>query len=76
MIVKREFDETCEVVYDTSDNSVMELYSGKEWIDTSGIMYEMLFYTDKTTKEDIMSILQQYCDQVQQLLYLGTILLD
>lgn len=58
MIVKREFDETCEVVYDTSDNSVMELYSGKECIDFSGIMYEMLFYTDKTTKEDIMSILQ------------------
>ena len=58
MIVKREFDETCEVVYDTSDNSVKELYSGKEWIDFSGIMYEMLFYTDKTPKEDIMSILQ------------------
>ena len=58
MIVKREFDETCEVVYDTSDNSVKELYSGKEWIDFSCIMYEMLFYTDKTTKEDIMSILQ------------------
>ena len=53
MIVKREFDETCEVVYDTSDNSVMELYSGKEWIDSSGIMYEMLFYKEETTKEDI-----------------------
>lgn len=58
MIVKREFDETCEVVYDTSDNSVMELYSGKECIDFSGIMYEMLFYTDKTTKEEIMERLQ------------------
>ena len=58
MIVKREFDETCEVVYDTSDNSVMELYSGKECIDFSGIMYEMLFYKEETTKEDIMSILQ------------------
>lgn len=58
MIVKREFDETCEVVYDTSDNSVMELYSGKECIDFSGIMYEMLFYTEETTKEDIMSRLQ------------------
>ena len=58
MIVKREFSETCEVVYDTSDNSVKELYSGKEWIDFSGIMYEMLFYTDKTCEEDIMSILQ------------------
>ena len=58
MIVKREFDETCEVVYDTSDNSVMELYSGKEWIDFSGIMYEMLFYKEETTKEDIMSIHQ------------------
>lgn len=58
MIVKREFDETCEVVYDTSDNSVLELYSGKECIDFSGIMYEMLFYTDKTTKEEIMERLQ------------------
>ena len=58
MIIKREFDETCEVVYDTSDNSVMELYSGKECIYFSGIMYEMLFYKEETTKEDIMSILQ------------------
>lgn len=58
MIVKREFDETCEVVYNTSDNSVLELYSGKECIDFSGIMYEMLFYIEETTKEDIMSRLQ------------------
>lgn len=58
MIVKREFDMDCEVVYDTEDNSVVELYSGKEYIDFSGRLYEMLFYTDKTTKEEIMSILQ------------------
>lgn len=45
MIVKREFDETCEVVYDTSDNSVIELYSGKEYI-------------EETTKEEIMEMLQ------------------
>ena len=48
----------CEVVYDTSDNSVIELHTGKQCIDFSGIMYEMLFYTDKTTKEDIMSRLE------------------
>ena len=58
MIVKREFDETCEVVYDTSDNSVLELYSGKECIDKTHTIYDMLFCNEETTKEDIMSILQ------------------
>lgn len=77
MIIKREFDSNCEVVYDTSDNSVMELFSGKECIDRQGKIYGMLFHCEETTKEDIMEMLQQYCGQVQQLLlYLDTILLD
>lgn len=57
MVIKREFDMDCEFVYDTEDNSVLELYSGKEGIDIDRTIYKKML-TEETTKEDIMEMLQ------------------
>lgn len=58
MVIKREFDETCEFVYDTEDNTIIELYSGMEGIDVDGTFYKKML-NEETEVCDLMSFLRQ-----------------
>lgn len=51
MIVKREFifedeDNVFEFCYDTKDNSIVELYTGREGIDIDGTFYKKMLTED------------------------------
>ena len=66
MVIKREFiEDGVEFCYDTSDNSVLEYFTGRECIDKTHTIYDMLFCNEETTVRDVfleMSNQQQYCD--------------
>lgn len=54
MLIKREFTkDSVEFCYDTSDNSVLEYYTGLDCIDKNHTIYDMLFCNEETTVKDI-----------------------
>lgn len=61
MVIKREFifedeDNVFEFCYDTKDNSIVELYTGREGIDIDGTFYKKML-TEETEVWELFSYL-------------------
>lgn len=64
MVIKREFeseveDIVFEFVYDTKDNTIVELYSGREGIDNEDGTFYKKMLNEETVVCELMSFLRQ-----------------